>query len=282
MYPKKLEFDPYHIWFGEDYLDSEKFAHVYLHEDYQVKLHSHQFYEINIIIKGEGRHYIADTVLPAVVGDVFVIPPEINHGYYTDKALDIYHILLKKDFLNRYREELLQLPGYDILFDFEPLIRRTSGAELNLKINPSRLDEIQKDLDNIESAEERKLYFYQNILILSFIAKLGKLLNCKLKNDDESTRENREIIAVMEFIKVNLGNKITLSELAKFSNMSSATLNRRFREYLNASPMEYVTRCRVNLARVMIEEKKFSKAEIAQMCGFYDSVHMNKTLMKYK
>jgi len=281
MYPKKLEFDPYRVWFDEEYLDNDKFVNVYLHEDYDVKMHSHQFYEINIIINGDGRHYIGDTDLAAHTGDVFVIPPEIPHGYYTNGRLDIYHILIKNVFLSRYREELLELPGYDILFNFEPLIRQFSGTEMNLNISTVKLEEIKKELENIRFAEENGRYFYENILILNFISKLGKLLNKKLKNDNGSTRENREIIAVMEYIKDNLGNKITLSKIAKFGNMSTATLNRRFREYLNISPMEYVTKCRVNLARELIDEKKCTKAEIAQICGFYDSVHMNKTLIKF-
>ena len=282
MYPEKLELNPKMNWFGDDYLDSEKYVHVYLHENYDIKMHAHGFYEINIIMCGVGRHYIADTSLPAGVGDVFVIPPEIPHGYFTDDRLDIYHILLKSNFFNRYRDELSQVPGFDLLFNFEPLIRRFSGAELNLNMSALRLEDIKKDLERIKTAEKDELYLYENILTINFISKLGGLFKKKLNNTDISPRENREIIGAMEYINNNLGNKILLSDIARVANMSTATLNRRFKEFLNISPMEYVTHCRVAFARELMEEGKHTKAEIAQMCGFYDSVHMNKTLMKYE
>lgn len=278
MYPKILETDPDCNWYGEDYLESDKYVHSYLHKDYKIKMHSHQFYEINIIISGEGRHYISDTNVPATVGDVFVIPPEIEHGYFTEDTLDIYHILLKNEFLNRYRDELSELPNYNLLFDFEPLLRRFSGVNFNLNIGLNHLDSIKKDLSNIKKAEDECLYMYENILVLSLISKLGRLFNKRIH--DKSKSQNLEIIPIMEYIKSNLGNKLTLSEIAQFGNMSTATLNRRFKEFLGVSPMQYVMDCRVSCAKELLEEKKLSKTEIAQLCGFYDLVHMNKCFTK--
>lgn len=278
MYPQKIETDPDRIWYGEDYFESEKYIHSYLHKNYRTKMHSHQFYEINIVINGEGRHYISDSSIPAMVGDVFVIPPSISHGYFTENSLDIYHILLKTDFFNRYREELVQLPGFDLLFDFEPSIRRFSGTNFNLNIDSSHFSSIEKDLKNIKEAEDEGLYMYQNILVLSLISRLGKMFNKRINK--ASSQENLEIITIMEYIKNNLGNKIVLSDIAKFCSMSTSTLNRRFKEFLGVSPMQYVINCRVSIAKELLQENRLSKTEIAQVCGFYDLVHMNKCLAK--
>lgn len=119
-------------------------AHLLYHQYFFQQMHSHQFYEINIITKGEGRHYIADTYLPATVGDVFVIPPEVSHGYFTLDTLDIAHILLTKSFVSRYREELLEIPGYDLFFEIEPSLRQNSGTNFNLNMNIEQLNKITK------------------------------------------------------------------------------------------------------------------------------------------
>ena len=110
MYPERLENDTEQIYFSEkEYFDGKfNFIHTYLHTNYKYKMHSHQFYEINIIVSGEGRHYIENTSLETGVGDVFVLPPEVRHGYFSEGRLDIYHILIKKDFLVRYAEELAE------------------------------------------------------------------------------------------------------------------------------------------------------------------------------
>lgn len=62
--------------------------------------------------------------------------------------------------------------------------------------------------------------------------------------------------------------------------MSIATLNRRFNDLLKTSPMNYVMDCRIQKAIELIEENKYSKTEIAQLCGFYDLSHMNKYLKR--
>ena len=86
----------------------------------------------------------------------------------------------------------------------------------------------------------------------------------------------------MEFIQENLEQKLTLSLLAQKANMSTATLSRHFREVLHTSPMQHVTACRLARARELIAERKLSKTEIAQSCGFFDVSHMNKYLRDTK
>ena len=86
------------------------------------------------------------------------------------------------------------------------------------------------------------------------------------------------IECLMEFIRENLDQKLTLSLLAEKANMSVATLTRHFREVLQTSPMQYVTACRISLARELLATGKLNKTEIAQSCGFFDVSHMNKYL----
>lgn len=275
MYPKKLEYEPEQKWFGDDHIDNEKFVKCYLHEDYHFKMHSHQFCEINIIIHGDGRHYISDSYLPAGVGDVFVIPPNVPHGYYTDNRFDIYHILLKNSFKNRYYEELRQIPGYDYLFDMEPLIRQASSSSYNLHIKRDRLSILIDKMKKLTEVEKSGMYMYENILVLDFVVQLGHLIMNERKIENDS-----EVIGIMEYIRRNYHYSISLDDIAKYSNMSISTLNRRFKKSLNMTPMQYVINCRVQEARELIEQNKYSKTEIAQLCGFYDLAHMNKYIYK--
>jgi AraC family transcriptional regulator len=64
--------------------------------------------------------------------------------------------------------------------------------------------------------------------------------------------------------------------IAEFSNMSKATLNRRFNESVGMSPMNYVLSCRVAKAKELLADGNVNKTEIANICGFYDTAHMNK------
>ncbi len=278
MFPAKLNFEKGTVYYREEDCFTQTpqhLVHAYLHQNYRIKMHSHQFCEINVITGGEGRHYIGDTSLPARVGDVFIIPPEVPHGYYAEETLDIAHILLRDAFLSRYREELTGLPAFSLLFDIEPQVRQSSGRNYNLQISTRQLFEINGQIDRIVCAEETKEYAYANILTLGFIGRLGELLR---KSMQRGTVERTEILHVMAFIRENLDQKLTLSLLAEKANMSTATLSRHFREVLHTSPMQYVSLCRLSRARELLAAGKLNKTEIAQLCGFFDVSHLNKYL----
>ena len=278
MYPSKLDFEKGTVYYREQDCFTaapHHLVHAYPHPNYKLKMHAHQFCEINIITSGEGRHYIGDTSLPVHVGDVFIIPPEMPHGYFSEGTLDIAHVLLSNGFLSRYREELSDLPAFSLLFDIEPEVRRSSGRNYNLHIDTHRLFGINEQLSRIIRAETDGEYVFENVLTLGLIGRLGELLRKSIRKD---AGERSEILSVMEYVRENLEQKLTLSMLAEKANMSTATLSRHFREVVHTSPMQYVTACRISLARELLAEGKLSKSEIAQSCGFFDVSHMNKYL----
>ena len=266
-------------WGKEYFSESEYFGgrfnyiHVYLHENYKYRMHSHQFYEINIIASGEGSHFIEKIEIPAAAGDVFVIPPGVSHSYHSEEPLDVYHVLIKNEFLARYAEELAEVDGFDILFDIEPQIRRASGKNFNLKVGDAEFSIFCDELERMMRVESEERYVYLNALTLTLICRLCRRISGLMTEMNRS-----EIVGVMEYIKGNLDRKLTLDHLAGYAKMSTATLNRRFREAVGSSPMSYVLSCRISRAREMMAEGRLSRTEVAQTCGFYDLAHMNKYL----
>jgi AraC-like DNA-binding protein/quercetin dioxygenase-like cupin family protein len=275
MYPKSLETADKAYFLESTYFKQKfNFVHAYMHADCRYKMHSHQFYEINIIAKGQGRHYIENTSMPTKAGDVFVIPPEVKHGFFSDHPLDIYIILIKSDFMKRYAEELSALEEFTILFDIEPQIRCASGKKYGLSFGYKEFDLFEAQIKELIFAEKQSQFIYQNALLLSLICRLcAKIGGQQLKSGNK-----KEILNVMQYIKANLDQKLTLNEIAKIANMSKATLNRHFKTTVGLSPMIYILKTRVSKALELLSEGKVSKTEIAQMCGFYDVSHMNKYL----
>lgn len=264
----------YEYFSESDYFNGKfNYIHTYLHRNYKYRMHSHQFYEINIIASGSGQHFIKDTCLSATAGDIFVIPPGISHSYHSDDALDIYHILIKNDFLNRYAEELSEVEGFSILFDIEPLIRQASGRNINLNLGAPELQMFRGDLEHMMKIEESGRYVYLNALVLAFICRL-----CRRITDSVSKVTESDIVSVMNYIRNNLDKKLSIANLSAYAGMSSSTLNRHFRDMVGTSPMDYVLSCRVSRAKELLKEGNLSKTEIAGICGFYDIAHMNKYL----
>ncbi len=274
MYPSKLEYEKHRYYSDEEFFSGKfNFIHTYLHADYNLKMHSHQFYEINIIASGEGKHYIADTHRDTEAGDVFIIPPGIDHGYQSNSILNIYHVLIKKDFLIRYGEELSQIENFAVLFDIEPQIRRTYDKKLNLSVSSRILAAFKKELEQMIILGKSRQYVRLNIAALSFIFKL-----CERMQSTVSLSRESDIIGILEYILNNLDEKLTLNRLSEIAHMSPSTLSRKFRTVMGDSPANYILARRIEKAGKLIAENAATRTEIAHACGFYDVSHMNKYL----
>jgi len=246
--------------------------------NYQIGMHSHQFYEINIVTKGSGCHYIEQMSVPAKKGDVFVIPPDIRHGYYCGYQLEVFHVMIKKEFFRRYREELEGCPGYQTLFEIEPFLRQKSKEQFFLHLDYEELFQIMSGLERVMEKEEQELYMPQIIVALDIICTLCSCMHQQYYGNTEGKGEGHELIRVIEYIQTHLDQKLMVAELANMAAMSTSTFTRTFKKILGLSPMEYVRNSRITKAVMLIEEGEFSKSEIAQICGFYDAPHMDKYL----
>ena len=140
------------------YTSDDTFSHAlenvqfFVMESYEIGMHKQEFFEINIVVKGSGSHHIEKNEIPAVVGDVFIIPPEMEHGYTGGEGFDVYHILVSNRFIERNITELEQIPGFSMLFSLEPMIRaRVKSGMENAKAKGKRVGRRPTTKDDIPS-----------------------------------------------------------------------------------------------------------------------------------
>ncbi len=289
-HPEKISEHLTKIYSSDMFLNANKnFSLIYCYyhtakkNGFPVGMHSHTFYEINVISAGEGFHYIADKSLDVGKGDVFVLPPSVKHGYYSnDPTFEIFHILVHPSFINRYQKELHLLPGYAFLFETEPLIRTRLEEKFMLSLDEGLFDELKTDFDKLVAYEDSN---YGGVEIQK-IAKLLSLISlfCELTenaNETNSSRANQNvdsnsIIKTMDYIQNNFYEKITLNDLAQIANMSRSTFHRQFNLLCKCSPQQYLTRIRISKAQKMLEETDQPIGSIAQNCGFFDSSHFDR------
>lgn len=93
--------------------------------------------------------------------------------------------------------------------------------------------------------------------------------------DDQRTHF-QELQRVMEFIEGNFLDEITVERLAEIAGISVPHFNRRFRQLLRLSPMEYVHSLRIQEAQRLLATTDQAIAEIALFTGHYDQSHFTK------
>lgn len=75
-------------------------------------------------------------------------------------------------------------------------------------------------------------------------------------------------------------NPISGEDLASICSLSEAQLRRKFKEYLNMSPVEYLTMVRIQKAYELLNSTNYPMTEIALRVGYQDVSSFNRNFKK--
>lgn len=258
---------------------------AFLYSDYSIEPHNHDFYEMNIVLRGKGTQKIEEASMTVRSGDVFVIPPNTVHSYSDTEGLDVYHILIHRDFISENLTEAVKMPGFLQLIEIEPHLRQNFSEAKFLHLSPTRLSELETELEFLQDNND---YDGENILMLKkhaawkIIYWLSFLLYKQLYSKDKPTANKYEqaVLKSLEYIHTNYGEKITIEALCKMAYLSRSTFLRSFSQMCGSPPMEYLQKYRCRKALEMMNTAKHSKTETAHLCGFYDLSHMERIINK--
>jgi transcriptional regulator GlxA family with amidase domain len=72
-----------------------------------------------------------------------------------------------------------------------------------------------------------------------------------------------------------------VSALAREMEMSRSTLHRKMKQAFNCSASRYISQRRLENARQLLQNKKFTIKKIAFLCGFHSATYFNKCFHGY-
>lgn len=282
MFPDKLPKNNTYLYHNSTCFFSKlNITRGFIEKDYICYMHEQEFYEINIIVKGSGMHYINENKILARVGDVFIIPPHVPHGYYGGEGFDVYHLILSIEFMNKYLEDLQQIPGFFTLFTAEPLIRSNTGSALHLSLTKQQLSKAQAFLNplltftNCQNPYECSNSSFTTMLFITYL--------CEIYTNNLSSHKSLSkdgyFMSTISYIHEHYSEKITLDDLVKISQMSRSSYINKFKEICKMPPLTYLTTIRNNAAEKLLSETDISISEIAFRTGFYDASHFNKSFI---
>ncbi len=272
-------------YFGNDstFRNDMDNTHFFVMENYSIGMHKQGFFEINIVTRGKGVHYIEENEIDAEVGDVFIIPPEIEHGYIGDKGFDVYHILINNKFVQKNLTELQMIPGFISLFSVEPMMRASTARSLHLKLAKEQFDDIFEILDKMKAY--RGYTTPSNALIatgvlLIVITKLCGIYAENIENGKSSPEvSDNAFMKSIAFIHEKYHEKLEINALAEIAHLSRSTYIRKFIKVCKMPPLEYITAKRIEVAEAMLKNTSFSVVDIAFKTGFYDASHFSKVFI---
>ena len=235
--------------------------------------HAHEFMEVVIITSGRPLHIAGDESCEAEKGDVLVIQPGTVHGYDRTAGAGILNLIFDSDKL-----PVPQLDGgeFSLFGKFFPgrgesYISAKPVAHLPEEILEQIVSVILRIDEETRSVRPGSMFYAMGLFIeaLSIISRAGSM---QIKSEHSRFMlEN-----ALRYINKNFQKQITLSELARVSCMSERNFQRRFRQALGQSPMQYLMGIRLRRVQEQLLTDDTEIGVIALNCGFYDSNYLCK------
>lgn len=272
---------------GDKVFHKNELVQAYYHNETYMftPIHTHDFHELNIVISGNGKHFMHESTYYISCGDIFIMPPGINHGYEFDSAqYSIFHLLLHDNFFKKYKDYLETLKGYEILFNIDPTIRKknlniNSFLHIDIKENYN-LIRIFDELASLENIHLSNTEFEKECLTLYTIAKICEILENENSGYNNENRYLYDLLKSVEYIHMQYDNHIELKDLYEVSCMSRSSYLRYFKQVFNCTPNDYIQDYRLRQAKSMLKHTTKSLATIANDCGFCDSAHFSRLFKK--
>lgn len=259
-----------------------------LHRDPEIpfSLHSHDFYELAIVVSGEGLHILGEEQVPIAEGHAFLICPGCRHGYSDIRDLTLYNILIGERVLALHLHELKEING------FEELFLHKGEKVVHVRLNNYQVSEATALLSAIRLESERQEHAYgAGALAYAKLLELIVLI-CRTYSEHKTSTfiPDQRLEQVIAFMEESLDRPLSLKELAAHAAMSTSTLNRQFKLSTGWSPVDFHIHRRIAFAAKLLLTTDHSMERISELTGFSDAnyfarqfrTHMQMSPREYK
>lgn len=257
---------------------SNRLTGITYHKGYNINMHMHDFTEINIVMSGEGIHYIENNQYSIKRGDVFVIPTMIKHAFCGTDMLNVFHILIHDKFFLDYEKVLRTLPMYTIMFHIEPHMRAYADAHCFCRLQQECIQEIELLVDmlqniNISTYQEKNTSL--NAAVAYVITRLAYYYRLFHKDSLSKIVDQHYIMFMktVDYMHQNFDTNISCDTLAQMMHVSRTSYFKLFKKYMNCTPGNYINLYRVEKAQALLIYSDMTITDISYACGFYDCSH---------
>lgn len=223
--------------------------------------HSHSYYELFIIIKGEFTHSYMGKSVTLTKGDAVLIVPKHEHLLVAKTKHDLH---ANFSITEHAFKQLTKI--YDEEFYY--YLKETTGQPT--RINNDNLSFLVNVLNSmyISTNPQSMDYFYQSLLhlILGFFI-INKNSNPISPALPEWLKEFLEKLSSPQIFS------LPLKEIYSMSNYSQSRFINLFKEYLNITPIEYITNLRIDHAKRLLAQTNYSLLSISNELGFSSYSH---------
>lgn len=220
-----------------------------------MKLESHPYFELYVLLEGERTIIIRDNILTLNKPSALIIPPFTPHrtegGPYRRINIYVSPKMLDEETLT-YMEEH-QAPYLFALNENDHSV-----------LYPLLFSACAFNKDNAKNAlDYKKSFFYTALFFLK---------KCAIIHLDDGAKKlnktDKQLLSLIAYLNDHWNEKITLDELCQKFFFTKSNLCKRFKMMLDCSISDYILFVRLNKAKDMLFNTDKEIQRIADECGF--------------
>ncbi|MDA3960528.1 MAG: AraC family transcriptional regulator [Planctomycetota bacterium] len=239
-------------------------------------LHWHDNIELTVVTGGTGQHCTDQGSWPIERGDAFVIPPGMEHGYTQTQDLALVNIGYQPDRLALSLAQLQRLPGFQVFVNLEPRLRHRQGFAAKVRLPDAQVDRVSGVVAHMAQELAARALGFAPVCTGYLIEILVICCRGYSVASGPAAASLLVLARLLEWIDGHLPEPMDVASLARRARCSRATLQRRFADCFDCSPMAYVTELRLQRARACLEGGGVSIAEVGRRCGFTDAAYFSR------
>jgi AraC-like DNA-binding protein len=232
------------VHFGDD---SIAYAGRHLHET-DMRLHTHSFVEMAIVVSGTGSHRTQAGLDPLGLGDVVFLRPGVWHGYQDCADLVVHNCCFSAELLHRELAWTREDPVLGHLLWTGPYAGQRRGVLSTHLPEPERAACVEH-LDALSRLTDGPLRLHRGDIVARLSLALGHVARAALGEAGEVLeRVHPSVVEAMRRMEARPAHPWTLTELAGDLHLAPGYLVRLFKLATGLPPMAFLSRHRVELA----------------------------------
>jgi AraC-like DNA-binding protein/quercetin dioxygenase-like cupin family protein len=224
-----------------------------------ILLHTHCEFELYVNLSGDVSFLVENNLYELSRGDVIVARPgEYHHCVYrSDAPHKLFWIL----FDSQKNKEILD-------FLKEEFCENYVSPKENLR---EELIDLCYALYEGALTDEEKIYTFFRIFAI---------LKQSKNNTNEKSVLPQDLCKIMEYIDRHIHEEIIITDIVKALFISQRTLERRFKEVLNTTPLQYIRKKKLMLAAKLMREGE-SVLSAGLSVGYNDNSYFIELFKRY-
>ncbi|PBB36357.1 AraC family transcriptional regulator [Mesorhizobium sp. M1A.F.Ca.IN.020.06.1.1] len=246
-----------------------------------VRWHFHPEYELHLIVATRGRYFVGDFIGEFEPGNLVLTGPNLPHNWVSDVPKDATVPLRCR--IIQFNEGFIDgaINTFPELAALTPVLEASRRGVLFSRQTSKQLGPLMEEIMNSQGV--RRIELFMMIMGLLSRAEGARMLASASYLPDPSGYMSAGINKALAYLRENLTQPFSETDLAAIAGQSPSVFSRSFRQHTGMTLVQYVKRLRINLAcQMLMSDEQASITSICFEVGYNTLSNFNRQFLAEK